>query len=63
MTLARQMYPGQSDILLKQFAKAIKYPYGHLLVYLKPFTQEDQRLKCIRKNNQNSESRDPHRTY
>jgi hypothetical protein len=56
MTLARQMYPGQSNILLKQFAAAIKYPYGHLLVDLKPFTTEDQRLKCIRKNNQNSES-------
>ena len=56
MTLARQMYPGQSDILLKQFAKATKDPYGHLLVDLKPFTPEDQRLKCIRKNNSESTS-------
>jgi hypothetical protein len=55
MTLARQMYPGQSDILLKQFAKATKYPYGHLLVDLKPFTPENQRLKCIRQN-KNTES-------
>jgi hypothetical protein len=38
MTLARQMYPGQSDKLFKQFVKATKYPYGHLLVDLKPFT-------------------------
>ncbi|WAR05457.1 YMD3-like protein, partial [Mya arenaria] len=36
MTLARQMYPGQSDIFMKQFSKATKYPYGHLLVDLKP---------------------------
>lgn len=56
MTLARQMYPGQCDILLKQFVKATKYPYGHLLVDLKPFTPEHQRLKCIRQNSPNSEA-------
>jgi len=27
------------------FAKATKFPYGHLMVDLKPFTLEDQRLK------------------
>jgi len=32
------------------------YPYGYLLVDLKPFTPENQRLKCIRKKDQNSES-------
>ncbi|KAL4230598.1 hypothetical protein ACF0H5_010975 [Mactra antiquata] len=52
MTLARQMYPGQSDIHLKQFAKATKYPYGYLFIDLKPFTQNDQRLECIRRSNQ-----------
>ncbi|WAR26571.1 YMD3-like protein [Mya arenaria] len=31
MTLARQIYPGHCDMLLKQFAKATKHPYGHLL--------------------------------
>ncbi|WAR21874.1 hypothetical protein MAR_015848 [Mya arenaria] len=46
MTLARQMYPGQSDILLKQFAKATKNAFGYLLIDLKPFTPENQRLKC-----------------
>ncbi|WAR15804.1 hypothetical protein MAR_030398 [Mya arenaria] len=46
MTLARQMYPGQSDLFMKQFSKATKYPYGHLLVDLKPFTPENARLKC-----------------
>ncbi|KAL4238609.1 hypothetical protein ACF0H5_003316 [Mactra antiquata] len=55
MSLARQMYPGQCDILLKQFAKATKYPYGYLFIDLKPFTPEDRRLKCIRQNNQNSD--------
>ncbi|WAR09591.1 hypothetical protein MAR_034667 [Mya arenaria] len=38
MILARQMYPGHCDILLKQFAKATKHPYGYLVVDLKPFT-------------------------
>ncbi|WAR05103.1 LOW QUALITY PROTEIN: hypothetical protein MAR_020472 [Mya arenaria] len=46
MTLARQMYPGQTEKFMKAFAKAIKFPYGYLLVDLKPFTHEDQRLKC-----------------
>ncbi|WAR05156.1 YMD3-like protein [Mya arenaria] len=47
MTLARQMYPGQSDTLLNMFAKATKRPYGYLLVDLKPFTPNNQRLTCI----------------
>ena len=45
MTLARQMYPGQTEKFMKAFAKATKYPYGYLLVDLKPFTAEDDRLK------------------
>jgi len=40
MTMARQTFPGQSVILLKQFGKATKYPYGLLLVDLKPFPPE-----------------------
>ena len=38
MTLARQMYPKNSDTFLKAFEKATKYCYGYLLVDLKPFT-------------------------
>ncbi|WAR23034.1 hypothetical protein MAR_036703 [Mya arenaria] len=45
MTLARQMYPGHTDKVMNAFAKATKYPYGYLLVDLKPFTAEDDRLK------------------
>lgn len=47
MTLARQMYPGHTDKFLKMFAKATKHPYGHLIVDLKPFTPDNQRLKCL----------------
>ncbi|WAR24132.1 YMD3-like protein [Mya arenaria] len=45
MTLARQMYPGHTDKFMNAFAKATKYPYGYLLVDLKPFTAENDRLK------------------
>ena len=45
MTLARQMYPKNSDKFLKAFEKATKYCYGYLLVDLKPFTNESDRLK------------------
>ena len=45
MTLARQMYPGQSEKMMKMFEKATKKPYGYLLVDLKPFTPENDRLK------------------
>ena len=47
MTLARQMYPRNIDKFMKLFVKATKYPYGYLLVDLKPFTHEDNRLKCL----------------
>ena len=46
MTLARQMYPGNADIFMKSFEKATKYPYNFLLVDLKPFTPNHERLKC-----------------
>ena len=45
MTLARQMYPGRREIFMKMFNKATKQPYGYLLVDLKPFTPENERLK------------------
>jgi hypothetical protein len=44
------MYPGNTEKILKPFAKATKYPYGYLLVDLKPFTPDNQRLKCIEQN-------------
>lgn len=46
LTLARQMYPGNIEKFQKAFAKATKQPYGYLLVDLKPFTPENDRLKC-----------------
>lgn len=45
MTLARQMYPGNTDKFMNTFGKATKYGYGYLLVDLKPFTEEGDRLK------------------
>ncbi|WAR17793.1 hypothetical protein MAR_032387 [Mya arenaria] len=49
MVLARQMYPGHTDKFMHTFAKATKYPYGYLLVDLKPFTAENDRLKYVSK--------------
>ena len=46
MTLARQMYPGNAEQFMKAFDKATKYPYKFLLVDLKPFTPDHERLKC-----------------
>ena len=45
MTLARQMYPGCSDVFMNVFTKATKAPYGYMLVDLKPFTPEKERLQ------------------
>ena len=56
MTLARQMYPGQTDRFMKIFMKAIKHPYGYLLVDLKPFTPENQRLRCIEPRSQKADT-------
>ena len=44
-TLGRQMYPGNTQQFTKAFAKAVKIPFGYLLIDLKVFTPEDQRLK------------------
>ena len=46
MTLARQMYPGNAELFMKSFDKATKYPYNFLLMDLKPFTPDHERLKC-----------------
>lgn len=45
MSLARQMYPGRSEIFMDTFTKATKLPYSPMLVDLKPFTPETERLK------------------
>ncbi len=44
MTLARQMYPDQSQFFLAKFERATATPYGHLIVDLKPRTSANKRL-------------------
>ena len=46
MTLGRQMYPENSNHLMKHFKEATSKPYGYLLIDLKPFTPENKRLHC-----------------
>ena len=46
LTLARQMYPTNPNLLIKQFQEATEQPYGHLVVNLKPHTQDHLRLKA-----------------
>lgn len=43
-TLARQMYPGRSKVLLESFEDATSEPYGYLLIDLKPETNNLHRL-------------------
>jgi hypothetical protein len=45
MTLARQMYPGNSQHLIRHFKEATSKPYGYLVIDLKPFTSDHQRLR------------------
>ena len=45
MTLARQMYPGNPQNLLKHFQGATFRPYGYLVIDLKPFTPEHLRMR------------------
>lgn len=44
MTLSRQMYPENPQHLMKTFKEATLKSYGYLVVDLKPFTEETQRL-------------------
>ena len=44
-TLPKQMYPGRTDFFLKQYEKAVRRPYGYLLIDLKTITQDDCRLR------------------
>ena len=45
LTLARQMYPGQSEKMMKMFEKPTRKPYGYLLADVKPFNPANDRLK------------------
>ena len=45
MTLARQMYPGNHQHLVRRFKEATSKPYGYMVIDLKPFTHEHQRLR------------------
>ena len=45
MTLAKQMYPGQTDLFLNQYEEAAKRPFGYLLIDLKTTTQDNCRLR------------------
>ena len=46
MSLARQMYPGRSEIFMKTFTKATKQPYNPMIIDLKAFTPEHERLNA-----------------
>ena len=45
LTLAKQMYPGQTDLFLNQYEEAVKRPFGYLLIDLKTTTQDNCRLR------------------
>ena len=40
LTLAKQMYPWQTDFFLNQYEKAVKRPFGYLLIDLKTTGKE-----------------------
>ncbi|KAK3092712.1 hypothetical protein FSP39_006378 [Pinctada imbricata] len=58
MTLARQMYPGNPQHLIRHFKDATSKPYGYLVIDLKPFTTEHQRLRTDIFN-QSDDQKDP----
>jgi hypothetical protein len=45
MTLARMMYPGNSQMFMQRFDEATSKPHGQLFVDLKPETPESDRLQ------------------
>ena len=45
LTLAKQMYPGQTDFVLSQYEEAVKRLFGYLLINLKTTTQDNCRLR------------------
>ena len=44
-TLSRQMYPGRTQYFIHVFQNAVKTSRGHMLIDLKPNTQERYRFK------------------
>ena len=44
-TLARQMYPGNSQFLMESFYDATKEAHGYLLIDLKPTTEDQLRIR------------------
>ena len=45
LTLAKQIYPGQTELFLHQYEEAVKRPFGYLLIDLKTTTQDNCRLR------------------
>ena len=45
LTLAKQMYPGQTDFFLSQYEEAVKRTFGYLLIDLKTTTKDNCRLR------------------
>ena len=45
LTLAKQMYPGQTDFFLNQYEEAVKRPFGYPLIDQKTTTQDNCRLQ------------------
>ena len=45
LTLAKQMYPGQTDFFLNHYEEAVKRPFGYLWTDLKTTTQDNCRLR------------------
>ena len=45
LTLAKQMYPGQTDLFLNQYEEAVQRHFGYLLIELKTTTQDNCRLQ------------------
>ena len=45
LTLAKEMYPGQTDFFLNQHEEAVKRPFGYLVIDLKTTTQDNFRLR------------------
>jgi hypothetical protein len=44
-TLARQMYPGKSKLLIEAYQDATTNPFGYLLIDMKPQTNDKMRLR------------------
>ena len=45
LTLAKQMYPKQTDWFLKQYEEAVRRPFGYLFLDQKPSTEDNCRLR------------------